>query len=165
MGWSPWSRLGPGGACLPRGVAEDGSQESSGHLGGGCGCAGGPDAEAGEDDGHAGGSEASGRSPRGVSLREGVTCWERTVEAGCVRGAGRFSGLGAALCSQAPLSPGLLRSGSGWGRGACAALAARCSALCTGAQALLPCHLRSVCASACPQAGLPTGAAVCGELL
>lgn len=75
-------------------MAEDGSQESSGDLGGGSGCAGGPDAEAGEDDGHAGGSEASGRSPRGVSLREGVTCWERTVEAGSVRGAGRFSGLG-----------------------------------------------------------------------
>lgn len=34
-GWSPWSWVGPGGACPPQGTAGDGGQESSWDPGGG----------------------------------------------------------------------------------------------------------------------------------
>ena len=160
-------RLGPGGACHPRGVAEDGSEESSGDLSGGCGCAGGPDAETGEEDGHAGGSEASGRSPCGVLLREGVTCWEKMVEAGSVQRAGRFSGLRAGRQGWEPftplwalLSPGFLKSGFGWEQGGLCGLSQPRFALASawGAQTLLSWHPSGASVPLRPhQASLRTG--------
>lgn len=128
---------------------------------------GGPDAEAGEEDGHAGGSEASGRSPRGVLLQEGVTCWEKTVEAGSVQGAGCFSGLRAGRQGWeqfsplwAPLSPGFLKSGFGWEQGGLYGLSQPRFALSSawGTQTLLSCHPSEVSVSLHPhQAGLRTG--------